>query len=75
MSGNAPSAKTIGSFAATRDTLRRDDDQISAFSSRGPTWHDRFAKPDVAAPGQSLVLVSEIKTLFQRPPGRRLRRS
>jgi serine protease AprX len=64
--GNAPSAVTIGAFS-TRDTLARDDDQISSFSSRGPTWHDGFAKPDVAAPGQSLVSVSDSgSTLFQR---------
>ena len=47
---------TIAS-SSTRHTFGRDDDRISVFSSRGPTWHDGFAKPGVAAPGQSLVSV------------------
>jgi serine protease AprX len=64
--GNAPSAVTIASFS-TVDTLSRDDDRISIFSSRGPAWYDGLAKPDVAAPGQGLVSVSDSNsTLFQR---------
>jgi len=43
--------------SSIRHTFGRDDDRISVFSSRGPTWHDGFAKPGVAAPGQSLVSV------------------
>ena len=70
--GNAQSAVTIASFS-TSDTLNRDDDRISIFSSRGPTWHDGFAKPDVAAPGQSLVSVSDSNaTLFQQYPNARV---
>ncbi|MGE5245312.1 MAG: S8 family peptidase [Betaproteobacteria bacterium] len=52
--GDAPSAITVGA-ADTRNTVRREDDSVAAFSSRGPTWYDAFAKPDVVAPGVRLV--------------------
>ena len=52
--GNAPSALTVGA-AKTVGTKRRSDDTVGAFSSRGPTWYDGFAKPDVIAPGHKLV--------------------
>jgi serine protease AprX len=47
---NAPSAITVGAVD-TRQTVRRNDDIVAPFSSRGPTWIDGFAKPDVMAPG------------------------
>lgn len=52
--GNSPSAITVGA-AATNNTLTRTDDRLADYSSRGPTWFDGFAKPDVLAPGQALV--------------------
>ena len=52
--GNAPSAITVGS-SRTMMTTGLTDDLVSDFSSRGPTWHDAFAKPDVVAPGQYLL--------------------
>ena len=52
--GNAPSAITVGAMD-TRGTVRLDDDQVAPFSSRGPTWYDGFAKPDVLAPGVGLT--------------------
>ena len=52
--GNAPSALTVGSFA-TADTVSRQDDRINGFSSRGPAYHDGFAKPDIVAPGYRLI--------------------
>jgi len=52
--GNAPSAITVGA-GVTNNTLTRTDDRLADYSSRGPTWYDGFAKPDVLAPGQSLV--------------------
>lgn len=55
--GNAPSAITVGSID-TRGTAQRSDDVVSRFSSRGPTWHDGYLKPDVLAPGQGLVAIS-----------------
>jgi serine protease AprX len=52
--GNAPSAITIGA-ADTRGTIGAGDDRIASFSSRGPTWFDGFAKPDLVAPGVGLT--------------------
>ena len=52
--GNAPDAITVGA-ANTFGTAGRSDDRIAPFSSRGPSWYDGFAKPDVVAPGQTLV--------------------
>jgi len=52
--GNAPSAITVGA-AVTNNTVRRDDDLVAGFSSRGPTWFDAFAKPNVLAPGLNLA--------------------
>ncbi|MCA1559623.1 MAG: S8 family peptidase [Acidobacteria bacterium] len=51
--GNAPSAITIGAFD-TRDTVTRTDDRIAPYSSRGPSWYDGYAKPDLVAPGHRL---------------------
>jgi serine protease AprX len=52
--GNAPSAITVGS-ATTNGTATRSDDRVSPFSSRGPSWYDGIAKPDVVAPGDRLI--------------------
>ena len=50
---NAPSAITVGA-ANGKTTVTRADDYVPSFSSRGPTWYDGFAKPNVAAPGVNL---------------------
>jgi serine protease AprX len=50
---NAPSAITVG-VADGKTTVTRNDDYVPSFSSRGPTWYDGFAKPDVIAPGVNL---------------------
>jgi serine protease AprX len=52
--GNAPSAITVGAVD-TKNTPFHGDDRMAWFSSRGPTWYDGFAKPDVVAPGVGLV--------------------
>jgi serine protease AprX len=52
--GNAPSAITVGA-ATTNNTVVRTDDRLAGYSSRGPSWYDGIAKPDVLAPGQGLV--------------------
>ena len=52
--GNAPSAITVGA-ASSNGTISRADDRVAPFSSRGPSWYDGIAKPDVVAPGDGLV--------------------
>ena len=48
--GNAPWVLTVGASSHS-GTARRSDDTIAEFSSRGPTWIDFSAKPDLVAPG------------------------
>jgi serine protease AprX len=52
--GNAPSAITVGA-ANTLNTPARSDDRVAPYSSRGPSWYDGLAKPDVVAPGHGLI--------------------
>jgi serine protease AprX len=66
--GNAPSAITVGALL-TQGTPTRSDDEVAAFSSRGPTWYDAFAKPDIVAPGDRLVsLGAPGSTLYEEYP-------
>jgi serine protease AprX len=51
--GNSPSAITVGATDG-KTTITRADDYVPSFSSRGPTWYDGLAKPDVIAPGVNL---------------------
>ena len=63
--GNAPSAITVGAVK-TLDTTSRTDDLVADYSSRGPTWYDGFAKPDVVAPGHRLLSAAAAsQTLYQ----------
>jgi serine protease AprX len=52
--GNAPSVITVGALNS-QGTARVSDDRVASFSSRGPTWYDGFAKPDLLAPGVNLT--------------------
>ena len=64
--GNAPSAITVGA-TETSNTITRVDDGVAPYSSRGPTWLDAFAKPDVVAPGHHLVSETDVSsTLFKQ---------
>src|SRR5439155_13626977 len=66
--GNAPSAITVGAVD-TGNTTTRSDDTIPTYSSRGPTWYDALAKPDLVAPGQNLVSdAARSSTLFAQLP-------
>jgi serine protease AprX len=70
--GNAPSAITVGSLDA-RGTSTRTDDAIARYSSRGPTWYDAFAKPDLVAPGHGLVSnASSSSSLYEQFPASRV---
>ena len=55
--GDAPSAITVGSVDIN-GTSTRNDDKVAPYSSRGPTWYDGQAKPDVVAPGHVLTAVT-----------------
>jgi len=67
--GNAPSAITVGA-AMTADTVLRDDDGVAPYSSKGPTWFDAFAKPDVVAPGHRLASNASLTSyLYKNLPG------
>jgi subtilisin family serine protease len=48
--GNAPWVLTVGA-SSTQGTLSRRDDVVANYSSRGPTYGDWGAKPDLVAPG------------------------
>jgi hypothetical protein len=53
--------------------VSRFDDTIPDYSSRGPTWYNGYAKPDVVAPGSALVSVAaQNSTLFRQYPGRQV---
>jgi serine protease AprX len=52
--GNAPWVLTVGA-SSTNGTPSRADDTVGTFSSRGPTYIDWTAKPDLVAPGTGTV--------------------
>jgi serine protease AprX len=52
--GNAPGVITVGALN-TWNTVTRDDDTVTTYSSRGPTRYDMTMKPDVVAPGNKIV--------------------
>ncbi len=52
--GNAPWVLTVGA-SSTMGTLTRSDDTMASYSSRGPTYLDYLAKPDLVAPGTGTV--------------------
>jgi serine protease AprX len=52
--GNAPGVITVGALN-TWNTVKRDDDTVASYSSRGPTRYDMLLKPDVVAPGNKIV--------------------
>src|SRR2546430_12731286 len=62
--GNAPWVLTVGA-SSSMGTPTRDDDTVANYSSRGPTYIDWSAKPDLVAPGTgSVSLAVPGSTLF-----------
>jgi len=56
--GNAPWVLTVGA-SSHQGTVWRGDDAVAAFSSRGPTWLDFSAKPDLVAPGVGIESLAD----------------
>ena len=70
--GNAPWVLTVGA-SSHQGTAARHDDVIGGFSSRGPTWIDFSAKPDLVAPGVGIESLSDPHSaLYSSLPGYRL---
>lgn len=70
--GNAPSAITVGA-TDTKETVTRLDDEVTPYSSRGPTWYDLYPKPDLVAPGHRLVAVAALQcSLYKEYPSLRV---
>jgi serine protease AprX len=61
--GNAPWVITVGA-SSSNGTVRRQDDTMASFSSRGPTMHDYLAKPDLVAPGMGIVSAADPLSTF-----------
>jgi subtilisin family serine protease len=59
--GNAPWVLTVGA-ESHNGTARRSDDSLAGFSSRGPTWLDFGAKPDIIAPGVGIESLTDWST-------------
>jgi serine protease AprX len=70
--GNAPWVLTVGA-SSHNGTVNRADDSMAAFSSRGPSFIDYTAKPDLVAPGVGIEsLADATSTLFAAYPAARL---
>jgi serine protease AprX len=70
--GNAPSAITVG-CVDTQMSVGRGDDSVCAYSSRGPTAYDGYAKPDIVVAGHQLVSIAALQsTLYQSYPDLRV---
>ena len=66
--GNAPWVLTVGA-ASHQGTAARSNDTIGIFSSRGPSWIDFAAKPDLVAPGVGIESTTDpFSTLSQLNP-------
>ena len=70
--GNAPWVICVGA-SSHNGTVRRADDTVAAFSSRGPSAIDYEAKPDLVAPGVGIESTAEAgSTLWNEKPQMRL---
>jgi serine protease AprX len=70
--GNAPWVLTVGA-ASHNGTASRSDDSVALFSSRGPSYIDYAAKPDLVAPGVGIESLADGSSLlFTTHPAARL---
>jgi serine protease AprX len=70
--GNAPWVLTVGA-SSHNGTINRADDTMAAFSSRGPSYIDYTAKPDLVAPGVGIESLADASSLlFATHPNARL---
>ena len=63
--GNAPWVLTVGA-SSHNGTMSRADDSIAPFSSRGPSFIDYSAKPDLVAPGVGIESLADASSLLYR---------
>jgi subtilisin family serine protease len=63
--GNSPYAITVGAMN-TKGTIKRSDDVMTTYSSRGPTKFEQAVKPDVVAPGNKIVSLEASGSYLQR---------
>lgn len=61
--GNAPWVLTVGA-STHKGTVSRNDDEVAPFSSRGPSYIDYAAKPDLVAPGVGIESLSDGSSLL-----------
>jgi serine protease AprX len=62
---------TVGSLTDNGSGTNYNDDQVSTFSSRGPTLYDHVLKPDLLAPGNRVISTfAEGSALGSLLPGR-----
>ncbi|MGH9148604.1 MAG: S8 family serine peptidase, partial [Vicinamibacterales bacterium] len=61
--GNAPWVLTVGA-SSTMGSVTRTDDEMARYSSRGPTYLDYTAKPDLVAPGTGTISLADPTSLF-----------
>lgn len=70
--GNAPWVLTVGA-SSHNGTISRADDSVAPFSSRGPSYLDYSAKPDIVAPGVGIESLADASSLlFETHPNARL---
>src|SRR4051812_36139089 len=70
--GNAPWVLTVGA-STHKGTVTRKDDEVAPFSSRGPSYIDYEAKPDLVAPGVGIESLTDGSSLlFATHPAARL---
>lgn len=60
--GNDPYVITVGAVK-TAGTVSRTDDVIASYSSKGPTQVDRIVKPDLVAPGNQMISLTNVASV------------